>query len=931
MRNMLPTLTLLFSLPLASALADDAAVWTTSGFEGFSQGTFDSAGSNLYVSKGGRVQMIKVWDVNGDEHVDLYFGQSHDLLEYQPALIYHQRDGRPSAGAGAVTELPSLHSSAQCVTDLNGDGYTDVVMLNRMYVPETAFRSYIYWGGPEGLTPKYRTALPTFTARQAFAADLNGDGLKEVIVLNGARHRFDLKGECISIHWQTQNGLFPPDRRDDIVVPTLGAADVADLNGDGFADLVFHGRAAKDSLTPSAVPVLESIGSDQESDNVFVLEGKDGGFEPMRPLAITGDRAGSPRLLKLKGIHHLAMLSGEALDLYPFSGMEVGAPTRIKLGGVRHVVVADINADGIEDLACLMSDGVKFLWGSDSGHDPEVALRIDIPQAQAIAVGDLSSDGQPDVAVAVHRTGNDYRAESRVYLNTKAGLDVSRFIALETSGAAAVHVSDLDHDGANDVIFACGIAGYSSLDPPARVYLGSADGTYEFDRRFDMPAVSAGGGFMADFNDDGFTDMLVANQFEGMTRARHFSPIYLGGPDGLSADRRWEIPTKHANIPTAADVNRDGYLDAVLTGVGAGATTTFWGGPEGYSAQRRQEVDVGNVDGILLADVDKDGWLDLVCAAYQRNETYVLLGDHNGFEADRRISLPMPLGGAGLDVADLDNNGWLDVVLTGWSEPRKGFAASRVPSYIWWGSSEGFRPARRTEFATLIGVAHEVSIADLNQDGHLDIVCSNYARGESRIVDSYIFWGDSRHAYSIHNMQQLRQASALGIQVADLNHDGWLDIAFSNHSTGGDHRTMSRIHWNRKGRFSDDDVSLLPTRGPHTSIAPDLGNDYTRELAESYVSKAFARPQQRRFRTLSWQARTRPGCSIVFQVRTAGTEDALKAAPWAGPEGPGSHFTRSGQRLGMLPAEHPWIQYRAILRTQTGAATPILTRVEVAY
>lgn len=85
---------------LSCALADDAEVWVTSGFESFSQGTFDASGENLYVSKRGRLQMIKVWDINRDGHVDLYFGHSHDIVEYQPALIYYQRDGELNPQAG---------------------------------------------------------------------------------------------------------------------------------------------------------------------------------------------------------------------------------------------------------------------------------------------------------------------------------------------------------------------------------------------------------------------------------------------------------------------------------------------------------------------------------------------------------------------------------------------------------------------------------------------------------------------------------------------------------------------------------------------------------------------------------------------------------------------------------------------------------------
>lgn len=918
---------------LSCALADDVEVWVTSGFESFSQGTFDASGENLYVSKRGRLQMIKVWDINHDGHIDLYFGHAHDIVEYQPALIYYQRDG--TLNPEAVTRLPSRHSPSQCVSDLNGDGYLDVVMINNMYVPDPVFRSFIYWGGPEGLTPKYRTGLPTFGARQAFAADLNGDGLQEVIVRNAARHRFDLNGACISIHWQTRNGVFPPDRRDDIVIPSLGTADMADVDADGFADLIFHGRAAPNRLTPAAVPILEAIGSNAETDdNVYLLPGKDGGFGPPQPLAVTGDRSGRMQLVNLDGIYHLAMLTNKSIDLYPFSRKTITKPVQIGYpeASGRRVATSDIDRDGIEDLVCMGTGKVTCFWGSTHGYDPQRAVHFNIAAAQDVAVGDVTGDGLPDIAVAVHRTGNSYAAQSRVYVNSKNGLDEIRFIELPTSGATQVHIADLDHDGANDVIFTCEMGGRASLNPPVRVYLGSRDGDYEVGRHIDLPAVSAAGGAMADFNDDGYVDLFVANLYEGMSREGQQSPIYLGGPDGLCADRRWELPTEFVHIAATADVNQDGYLDLVLGAAASGGTTRVWlGGPDGFSAERTQPIPLGPVDGLHIADVDRNGYVDIIYVAFQSNETFIVPGDRHGFHPDRKIALPMPLGGAGVDMADLDGNGWLDLVLTGWSDPRKGFASTRVPSYIWWGSPRGFEAARRTEFATLPGVAHDVAIADLNRDGHLEIVCSNYARGESRIFDSYVFWGNSDRAYSLENMTRLRQASALGIQIADLNHDGWPDISFSNHSNGGDHRTQSRIHWNRNGHFGDDDVTLLPTVGPHQSITSDLGNAYTRKLQETYVSAAFARPPQRRFRTLRWRAETPFGSSVVFQIRTAASRGQLDAANWVGPDGHGSHFTQSGQDLPQLPGNERWIQYRAILRTPNGASTPILTRVDVVY
>lgn len=917
---------LLMPLLLSIALHQDnnTTTWITSGFEDFSKGTFDSAGANIYVSRSGRVQMIRTWDINHDGHIDLFFGNSHNLVEYEPSRAYLQDNGGPSFSTRIL--LPTQHSSSQCVDDLNADGYMDVVVLNSMWVPDPAFRSFIYWGGPEGLTAKYRTSIPTFTAAQAFAADMNDDGLKEIIVVNQGRERFDLNGGCISIYWQTEAGVYPLDHRDDLAVPSLGDADMADVNSDGFADLVFHGTPSGESLGPAAIPVLKAIGSSKETANVFLLPGKKGGFGPLQVLAITGNRTGKPVLMKINGEYHLTMLTKETIDLYPFTGLEVTQPQQIVVSDAKRIAVGNLNADRFDDLVCVRTDDIQCLWGSETGYDPLQALTLPIT-ATDIAIGDLTDDGILDLAVAIYEDGNAYTAQSRVYVNHEKGLNSGRFIKLETSGATEVHIADLNHDGRKDVLFACSIGGYSSLDPPVRVYLGTQDGNYQVGHHYDLPANSAYGGFMADYDDDGFVDLLVANQYDG-SHGNETSSIYWGSKDGLNIGRVSNFPTEHATISATADINRDGYLDIVMGAVLGGTTYIYWGSENGFSGNRRQAIKLGDVWGIHLADTDKDGWLDLVYTMPGQNETYILLGDQKGYEADRRITLPMPMGGAGVETADLDGNGWLDLILTGWSNPRKGFIGTNIPSYIWWGCDQGFSAARRTEFL-LHGSDHGIAVADLNKDGYLDIVCSNYDQGTSRIFDSYILWGNVECVYSLNNVTRLRQASGLGIMVADCNHDGWLDIAICNHNSGGNHQTFSRLHWNRQGRFTDDDVTLLPTLGPHGSITPDLGNAYTRKLEEAYTSAAFQRQDNQRFKYILWKSENKFGTSIIFKVRSAATRHDLMNAAWVGPDGEDSYFTKTDTSLSMLPTTHRWIQYRAILHTPNGAATPILTQVEI--
>ena len=68
-------------------------VWVHNGFEGFSKGQFDNAGSNLYVNANGVIEMINNLDVNSDGYVDLVLANDHDRIERGPTWVYSTDQG----------------------------------------------------------------------------------------------------------------------------------------------------------------------------------------------------------------------------------------------------------------------------------------------------------------------------------------------------------------------------------------------------------------------------------------------------------------------------------------------------------------------------------------------------------------------------------------------------------------------------------------------------------------------------------------------------------------------------------------------------------------------------------------------------------------------------------------------------------------------
>ena len=101
--------------------------WTVSSFLEFSRGTLGDAGANTYVTAAGEVKLINLWDLNRDGFIDIVLPNTHDNNQQIDLFIYW---GVDEDHVGRRTRLPSNGGVSQALGDLNGDGFTDLVVVN---------------------------------------------------------------------------------------------------------------------------------------------------------------------------------------------------------------------------------------------------------------------------------------------------------------------------------------------------------------------------------------------------------------------------------------------------------------------------------------------------------------------------------------------------------------------------------------------------------------------------------------------------------------------------------------------------------------------------------------------------------------------------------------------------------------------------------
>jgi enediyne biosynthesis protein E4 len=251
----------------------------------------------------------------------------------------------------------------------------------------------------------------------------------------------------------------------------------------------------------------------------------------------------------------------------------------------------------------------------------------------------------------------------------------------------------------------------------------------------------------------------------------------------------------------AADFNNDGFIDLYFTAnlaenklyLNKGnftfqdiTKTAGVGGRKGWKT------------GVSVADVNNDGFMDMyVCYSgdvlpqYRRNQLFINNGNTpsgawSGTFTDKAKEWGIDDAGHTTHAAffDMDRDGDLDVfVLNHNVKEFRNFDAAFVKKMVDPDAGDRLYENNNGKFTDItqkagissnpLGYGLGINIADVNNDGWADIYVSN-----DYVEQDYLYINNKNGTFSDVLQQQMGHISnfSMGVDAADINNDGWIDI-----------------------------------------------------------------------------------------------------------------------------------------------------------
>lgn len=698
-------------------------------------------------------------DVNGDGKLDLVMANqcaSNNCSNGVVSVLLGNGDGTYQT---PVTYATTGEAEAVALADVNGDGKLDVVVVVPCNSDCSSGVVNVLLGNGDGT---FQSAVSYSTggaeAYSLVVADVNGDSKPDLLVVEECSSSSSCSNGLLSVLLGNGDGTFQAATTYSAGGPSPQAIAAADLNGDGKIDVALASGCNNNSCDNGLVSVLLGNG--------------DGTFQGATGYSAVGQ-------------------------------------------GTNSIVIGDVNGDGHPDIvvsnncnsnsSCTNGSFAVLLGNGDGTFQSGLQYNSGGWYPQSLALGDLNADGKLDIAVS-NECGSNYDCQNggsaTVFLGNGDGTfqqsasyatGSDNFDEEEGPAYSTVFMADANGDGKPDVFITSSCSGnsFSCVTGSVSVFLGYGNGTLDGAVLYQPLGVSPFGIATADVNGDGKPDLLIAEACQDSSCNNGAVSVLLGNGDGtFQTGGIFSSGGSNALWIATGDVNGDGKTDVVVTNECAsnsncsqGSVAVSLGNGDGTFQNPINYAATSDGQTVTLADVNGDGKLDIILADEcsdsncDAGAVSIMLGNGDG---SFQSAVSYNSGGTwtlGAAVGDVNGDGKPDVVVS-----NECLSQSNCPNglvSVLLGNGDGtFQTAVTYNSGGLY--ANAVQLADMNNDGNLDIVVQNYCANSNNCSNGAmsVLLGNGDGTFQPASSSNIPQGGGWEtIVVGDFNGDHKLDVA----------------------------------------------------------------------------------------------------------------------------------------------------------